>query len=243
MQIALVTLSSVDDGVPHELLRDIAQKSPSVEFGILLSRQRAGQPRYPSLKWLSGLRKQANSLHLSAHLCGAYVEKALRGELAAEIRELLPMFRRVQFNFKGIGEVKSIPTDRFFHLLMALQKDGLEIIFQQSGVGIPLLHSAHVRGISVVPLYDASGGGGVVPDTWPEPRGSFVGYAGGLSPENLSYELHRIEEAAASRRELNVWIDAESGLRTPDDCFDVERAKAFLRIAEEWSQVRVGMAS
>ena len=95
-----------------------------------------------------------------------------------------------------------------------------------------LYHMADVRGIKVSLLFDASGGEGGVPELWPVPqKGAFCGYAGGLCSDNLRLQLQKIAEVAGN---AEIWIDAESGLRSGDDAFDLEKVRMFLEIAKEW---------
>lgn len=75
-------------------------------------------------------------------------------------------------------------------------------------------------------LVDASGGQGITPERWQTPRTSCpVGFAGGLSPENLKVELEKIMWVARP----GFWIDMESSLRV-DGRFDVDRARQAVRV-------------
>lgn len=85
-----------------------------------------------------------------------------------------------------------------------------------------------------VPLFDASGGLGKLPESWPQPWAPYCGYAGGLSPENAE------EQIAAIRRKANFarhWIDVETGVRDADDNFDLGKVHDFLSIAKEFVDI------
>ncbi|MGY4224421.1 phosphoribosylanthranilate isomerase [Bradyrhizobium sp. USDA 4503] len=71
-------------------------------------------------------------------------------------------------------------------------------------------------------LFDRSGGAGVAPTAWPmHPGGDrLVGYAGGISPDNIGGVMSVLEQMPG-----RYWIDIESGVRT-DDRFDIEKCRA-----------------
>ena len=79
----VVTVTGADDNTRPEELASLAQKFPFVEFGILVGNH-PGTPRYPSATWrddLSDVAVRNRSLHLSAHLCGRWVESFLTGDV------------------------------------------------------------------------------------------------------------------------------------------------------------------
>ena len=83
-------------------------------------------------------------------------------------------------------------------------------------------------------LFDKSGGRGQSPEQWSAPLpGVTCGYAGGLGPENLAFELDRIHVAANGSP---FWIDMEGKLRTGSDKFDLDHAKACLDIAGQYQR-------
>ena len=67
-------------------------------------------------------------------------------------------------------------------------------------------------------LFDRSAGTGAVPDSWPAHPGHsrFVGYAGGLRPDNLAGLLPLLGAGGGP-----YWVDMESGVRDAEDRFDV----------------------
>lgn len=86
--------------------------------------------------------------------------------------------------------------------------------------------------MDAVPLFDTSGGAGIVPRVWPIPLASipYHGYAGGLGPETLERELERIAEAAGDTR---VWIDMERRVRSEDDeRLDLDKVRRVLALCE-----------
>ncbi len=74
-------------------------------------------------------------------------------------------------------------------------------------------------------LVDASGGRGITPAAWEAPAtAKRVGFAGGLSPENMGWQLPLIRSVAKP----DFWVDMESSLRDPADQFSVTRAQAAI---------------
>lgn len=84
-------------------------------------------------------------------------------------------------------------------------------------------------------LYDSSYGYGVSPENWNAPVYIThpMGYAGGLSPENVSENLDKISEKLPSN--YYTWIDAEGRLMKPGTRqFDIERARQYVQNALVW---------
>ena len=94
-----------------------------------------------------------------------------------------------------------------------------------------LVKDAIYQGVGCVPLYDKSGGAGVVPNTWPPAiDGVYSGYAGGLGPSNIADELPKIEVAA---RGNPFWIDMETHVRTDNGAkLDMDKVVSCLEACE-----------
>jgi phosphoribosylanthranilate isomerase len=109
---------------------------------------------------------------------------------------------------------------------------GKQFIFQLDDVNNDLLGLAQANSVNAVPLFDLSGGNGILPEHWPKAtKYGFCGYAGGLSPENLEEQLAIIDQCTDGP----VWVDAESMVRSNgDQQFDLEKVERFLQIAEKW---------
>lgn len=233
-----VTFTGADDSVdPQELVR-LSDRFPFVEWGILFSRARLGSPRYPSQTWLTVLRHcvEDRSLKLSAHLCGRWVRDfviSARFTWLQEFPTLAPLFQRVQLNFHGEYHQRGAGFETM--LLAHSEREatttrpaqpGKRFIFQCDGVNDEVVRDLATWGCAV-PLFDTSGGAGVVPNGWPPSwPGIYCGYAGGLSPDNVLEELKRIEGAAGPER---VWIDMERRVRSEDDTkFDIAKVHRVL---------------
>lgn len=232
-----VAVTGADDGVPPSELMALSREFPWAEFGILFSAKREGSSRYPGRAWLEKLVEchegDGRRAKLSAHLCGSYVRRVSEGDFwfKKDHARIEDRFGRLQFNLSG-----ALPASAPL-FLDALGEEGGRQIVLQVGEGrdaaLALLLDARGRGLDAVPLFDRSGGAGLVPDQWPgAPPGIYRGYAGGLGPDNLEDELNRISEAAGPER---VWVDMETKVRSGGDSrFDLALVARCLEVSRRW---------
>ena len=235
--IKVVTLTGADDSINPQDLFSLSAEFPFVEWGILFSRASEGKPRYPSRRWVHRLYEEwcrSNlPLNFCGHICGRWVRDICAGTWTIldydkeNPPEVMDMFKRFQLNFHA--QVHSLSESPFIE---GLKKTAhRQFIFQLDNVNNSILNIAQYNGIDAVPLFDLSGGAGVLPEEWPRANG-YCGYAGGLSPENLATQLPLIAEVAGDGP---IWIDAETRVRSEDDqLFDLEKVRNFLDIAKEW---------
>lgn len=243
-KIDRVTITGPDDSISPEDLLPLAQEFPFVEWGILASASSSGKcNRFPSFAWIENLRRLPLTMNLSLHLCGRWVRDLLIGRMSFE-GNIATHFQRVQLNFHA--ENTECKPDAF---RAVIQEFGpRQFIFQIDGNGgnkhlDALLDSADKIGFSVdaVPLFDVSGGAGILPGTWPKPQWMaddkahcYHGYAGGLGPENLAEQIPLILEAAGPNCP-RIWIDMETRVRSTDDRqFDLEKVRRCLEIARPY---------
>lgn len=217
-------MTSVD-----ELIR-LYREYPFVEWGVLYSATQEGQGRYPSMRWVDDLSKMIDSRRegepkprFALHVCGRAVEEFLRGE--GHVFQVARRFGRVQLNFTAAKPSWS-------NLVAEACKRHFSIITQHNAANESLSLSLQKQPNHAV-LFDASGGRGIAPLSWPAAFewAKPCGYAGGLGPETLEREIPRIHTAARGRA---YWIDMESKLRDEQDRFDLQRAEHCLRIVESF---------
>jgi hypothetical protein len=272
MKIEKVTITGADNDVDPEALIQISQEFPEVEWGFVLSKKQESNPRYPSHSWLRKLLSAVEAAYLTGassdgkyffracgHLCGSWMRDAMAGNWSVldDRSDIIRIFDRFQLN---LGEdSKRIDPTVFVRSLTRRALQHKSIILQwKLGLGSAGDHHIHKiitsPGTNVYPLFDSSGGQGIVPKHWPsqptkvlnrgaasvtmkEMRGRgrqtpvFTGYAGGLSPYNLDAELRRIAAVADGC----IWIDAETGVRDTRNKFSPEMAREFLSIARQFS--------
>lgn len=231
MKLDRVTFTGADESVNPQDLIALSQKYPWIEWGILFSINQGG-PRFPGLRWIKHLLSLATNkypdMKLSAHLCGKWVRDLVK-DGSGTWWSLLPnhlreRFQRVQLNFHGHWHE---PHVLFIDLIeKRLMKE--EFILQCDGTNdVTAQKFAELK--TAVPLFDTSGGAGVLPKEWPTAfSGVYCGYAGGLGPDSMQAELGRIAEAASDER---FWIDMERKVRSEDDeKFDLAKVQAVLDI-------------
>ncbi len=226
-----VTVTGADDSVSVKDMLPIQQEFPFIEWGILLSKSQEGGRRFPSLKWIDKLSEHKGELNLSGHLCGRWVRDICNGvdSLFVDRPVFRGLFARYQLNFHSyVHQIKD--RDAF---LSAVRNLGAEqVIFQLDDVNNDLLSEAQRMNVNAVPLFDTSGGAGRLPTEWPEALSVYSGYAGGLSPENLTEQMEAIAKKCGDDP---IWIDAETRLRSSHDrVFDLEKVRRFLEEAKPW---------
>ena len=231
-----VTITGADDLVDPKILRELSDEFPFVEWGILRSVSREGEPRYPSADWREKLEAVAMrtdkpgeldtrlDMRLSAHFCGQLVRDTLAGD-EKWFKSLPAEYDRVQLNgFHFTREVEELIGR--FDVEWIIQAKTAEMLHEVENIRIEMSSNPNITA-----LWDVSGGQGIEPAVWPSSPGILsLGYAGGITPENVAQVIQNIMTVT----EKPFWIDLESGVRT-DDKFDLvkvrsllERAKPFL---------------
>jgi hypothetical protein len=248
MNLDRVTITGADESVSPRSLLDLSAEFPFVEWGILVSSSHTGfgehSPRFPSQVWIDRLLDACGpsgaypAPALSLHVCGKWVRDLLMGNISVPSRlGERQAFQRVQLNFHA--ERVTCNPRPFFNALLAMGPR--QYIFQIDGAdGNKHLESLYAlndsdHSIDAVPLFDTSGGAGVLPRQWPRPQymstdRDFIyhGYAGGLGPDTLPDELPKIDAASAGAR---IWIDMERRVRSDDDeQFDLVKVRRCLEL-------------
>lgn len=237
--VSKVTVTGADDSIRPETLIEIAAEFPFVEFGILLSRNAMGKNRFPSKEWLRQMIAECSGrgIQFSGHICGAWVREILAGKWPKwdfyNIHDSFispDVFKRWQINTHA--QPHNVDFIQLPYILLELEKNEQSVIFQYDDVNTELVsRSVKAKADNVSALFDLSHGAGILPSSWPKPiEGVPCGYAGGLSPENVSEQLSKLESAVG---DSTIWIDAETKLRSADDqVFDIEKVRAFLAAAK-----------
>lgn len=250
MKLTKVTLTGADDGTNPAALFEISEMYPFVEWGILLSRNSGGLPRYPSEDWLQNLcdvygHQSSPMPSFSGHLCGSYVRDLLVGDFQFITNDLLEpfefLFERVQINTNGQTHLfNEEAIYKLFHLYGTgqdgLSEEGIEFIFQSDHANNDLLshavRSSEANGADMSILFDTSHGKGIVPvHIRVPPAGQKCGYAGGLSADNILYELDEIGKVVG---DAEIWIDMETSLRSDGNGtnFDLRKCRDILALVE-----------
>lgn len=235
MNLNRVTITGADDSVDPRELIELSKRFPFVEWGILLSASNMSSMRYPSLHWIAkfcdACSESTDHTAISFHVCGRWVRDICAGNwtpLFTNIGPMLDCGRRIQLNFHAYEHLLG---ERFMSAANDRSKEhDWQLIFQCDGVNDHLVSIAYDFGMNAVPLYDKSGGAGVIPADWPSAmKGIYSGYAGGLGPENLADEIPKIEQAANGG---TYWIDMETKVRSDHNRqFDLDKVTRSLEIS------------
>lgn len=229
MKINKVTITGADEKVNQLRLKELSEKFPFVEWGILFSSSKIGKQRYPSIDWIAALLD--HNVPLSAHFCGWWSKQILEESNMILIHNLTEQFKRVQLNYnfntnKGLINFEPI-------IKIAKENPDRSIIFQYNKSNKSILDFLAVRDIpnNINFLYDSSGGRGTEIETIGNPIHNFyTGYSGGLKLTNIVNVCDLIEQCP---NENECWIDLESGVRT-DNEFDLYLVEAILNIVSKY---------
>jgi hypothetical protein len=232
--IKVVTMTGADESVKPGQLFDLSRKFPFVEWAILVSRNSTGaRARFPSIDWIKKLIDVAATtkhsdapMKLSLHLCGDYVREVLWGDIDfvyEDLQGIWPAFDRVQINTHGIAH--DFDGKRLVETLTAFPEK--EFIFQYDNMNDGALNSCIDARVNCSALFDMSHGAGIAPKHWPDLLPDVkCGYAGGISPTNISGHVASINELVGNKE---TWIDMETHVRSSNDKqFDLSKVNDCL---------------
>jgi hypothetical protein len=218
-----ITFTGIDGWTEIFDLQVIQQQWPMVEFGVLLSAHwYENGTRYFNPDALR--RLQYEHLNLSCHLCGSIAKEAVRNNFIPVIdlcKGRFDIFKRCQLNIAGY-------KDNPERLVLCAPDTLEEIIVQQKSANDVDLWKSGLPNPKLSVLLDASGGRGITSDIVALDTPLKVGYAGGLSVENIVETLRFLENSPAVKQ---YWVDMESSVRT-NDVFDVDKVYAVMDAIE-----------
>lgn len=226
MPLTHITLTGAGRATPLASLIELSQIYPLVEWGLLYSPGRAGaEPRYPSYQWLSDSARTLleAGCRVSLHLCGDAVPE-FADPLPTLTRTLASCFDRVQINIAP-KHIAAIDWNLLAEQIVRFKRP----VITQQNAGTEALNKAIIAANHCV-LFDASLGRGIEATSWPSYWDSKAacGYAGGLSPENITDQMPKIAAAAGGHP---FWIDCEGRIRDERDELSLERCELMLKRA------------
>jgi phosphoribosylanthranilate isomerase len=214
-----VTLTGVGNNTDLRELADLSLEFPGVvEWGVLMSSKKAGEPRYPTLKKIEQIINLPT--RFSLHLCGDYARQVNGLGNCKDVQAIItPNVRRIQVNSKDY----TLQYCYYFR-----QQIGRPVIIQWREKQWPI--GEWVEKFDW--LYDCSGGTGKKPESWPIAENGFsmLGYAGGIGPDNVM-EVVKTLRATADRGAW-FWIDMETQLRN-EECFSLKKCRQVLKAVQE----------
>lgn len=213
MRIDKVTITGVDDNVDYKDLVSLQREFPFVEWGVLFSKSKEGQERYPSRNWVMGIPEVLN---LSAHFCGWHARQVLEEQNFGLISLLPPNVKRVQlnYNFQQAG-----PPWNLFKLKEYMREiKNPSVILQYNKANHTTLDNfmqANILPTNIHFLYDSSGGRGKEIDrsVLAPPFVNYTGYSGGITPLNAEDIINNVLEVCKNI-DHSCWFDMETGVRT-----------------------------
>lgn len=232
MILKKVTFTGLDNYTDVDQLIEIWSKNQWIEWGILYSKRACGQASaFPSKEKI--LKLMFNNMHKSLHLCGESASDLLEhGKIDSEVLYLMSCVNRVQLNFNA----KKINTNlnKFFSriedfhqsFILPVNEDNQNLIGIISNYTVDEFHY----------LFDHSSGRGVemkIPSN-PIPD-KICGWCGGFNPSNLESMLLILESSLP--KDLSIWIDLQSGVRT-DDRFDSDKVKKCVDIINKFNETK-----
>lgn len=181
MKINRVTITGADDLTNISDLVEITNKFPFVEWGILFSKNKEGQYRYPKKEWINQVTKAG--IPLSAHLCGAYTRDIFEKYDTSFLKKLKGNWKRVQlnYNFKNQGDYSQCCN--VAQMLQEVNDKNYIFQFNKSNENF-IKGLVHVEVTNWDILFDSSGGRGTQIKILQEPfKNIYTGYSGGIDPE------------------------------------------------------------
>ena len=213
-----ISFAGVDQFTDINKVKKLSSAYP-IQWGILCSKTRMGQEnRYPALETMVRFTDNTNC-NLGLHLCGVYAKEALFGN-RPDVMELLPTsnVETIQVNTKLFWGSE--------HMKYWLKN--LKDYSEEMNAKIVMQHDrtdcfpGHIE--DFIWMYEASGGNGVEPSTWPiNDDKNLVGYAGGINPDNALRIVQTLQTKAHK-----YYIDMESGIRT-DDKLDLDKCYSICK--------------
>lgn len=229
MRLRHITFTGIDRRTDVRRLKEIQERWPLAEFGVLTSYHwYENTQRYLNPQFLPNLF--GRGLNLALHICGSAAHDAMDGfwnRINRHTVEYLYMglFQRVQLNVANRSDnpdrLASTPPNCRTEVIIQ-QRPGDAALFEHS------LWVGRVNGRNVSMLIDDSGGQGIDSPISIYQSAEKIGYAGGISPDNVADKLRYLFENV---RQGEFWIDMESGVRT-GDWFDLDKVRRVLEICE-----------
>lgn len=224
--LEIITFTGVGQDTGLGRLAEIAGRYPGAEFAVLAG-SRTGQddPLYPPLETIWEVQHVLP--RTAVHLCGKYAREAA-GEApeSGMLGSICRGFGRVQVNLPAAPRHSREERNRLYSLLrLADRVDAETVVLQHRGPW----REVPTDDVRIEYLHDLSGGEGVDSiDRWPDPpRHRRAGYAGGLGPGNIVRAL----DFAGRHPTAHLWLDMQSGIRTPRNRLDPGLVELVCRAA------------
>lgn len=246
MMLEIITCSGANEYTDIDLLVSLLQRYPRAELGIQVSGKKAAfsTARY---WWIETLFKtMVEKMYLfsiSLHINNDWVESFCQGQVPKELDKWLntyhfatgePFIKRVQLNFK-IGREKTPDLTKLLQAIESCPKQ--RFIFSYNESNVAFIQQVYESGLKFDLLCDDSHGEGILPDNYSSPVYPDImqGYAGGLSPENVTEKLWQICKVVPLCKKFT--IDAEGKLKDESGHFSLKKCEKYLEKASHWDEI------
>ena len=248
MIIKYITCSDPHEDVSHSDVLRLLRYAPQVEIGMqaLPASMSTGKPRN---KWFNGLLQLVQNidmrLNVAVHVNYQWCDEICSGKIPGEIQQWMgmrrafertPVIKRWQLN---IGDNTKNWDTRAVAKLISDHPEH-EFIFPYNDTVRNKIDELNKTGVPFSLLYDSSYGYGKLPEQWNPPvyDNHMMGYAGGLSPENIAENLDKIAQQVPEN--YRMWIDAEGRLMRPGTReFDPQRALTYIKNTLAWNKQHI----
>lgn len=202
--ISVCTFTGIDAKTDLNRVRQISERFPFVEFGVLLTLSpEDNDARYMDISVVKLVLRELHGVNTALHICGKAVDAFVSGE--PKVRQLCLDADRVQLNFKA-----DIARFTIEELDKVISRVPVKVITQHFPSNSKLVDQINSSNHQI--LHDLSGGRGIATTNWSPPfEHKITGYAGGLGPETIDEMLPKIIEASGAS---SCWIDMENRIRT-----------------------------
>ncbi|MBR1825253.1 MAG: hypothetical protein IJ770_01550 [Alphaproteobacteria bacterium] len=246
MNLVFITCSGTNEFTDIEKLVALMQEFPLGEIAVQVSEKQSpkGGARLEWVRELAAYLNENNvAVNAALHVNRAWVEELCRGVVVPELQNLLrlrdiyglPLFKRLQLNFKlGRDAVREDCDDTVLALQNRIKR---RFILSYNESNARLIRQLYLKGLHFDCLFDSSFGAGIAPDSRQAPVFTDIlqGYAGGISPDNVETELGKIAKAVENSPTLgNVYIDAQKGLEDEQTHLSLDKCRQYLDTATAW---------
>ena len=246
MNLVFITCSGTNEFTDIRELVALMQEYSLGEIAVQVSEKQspAGGAR---IEWVHELAAYLNdnkiAINAALHINRRWVEDLCRGIVAPELQDLmelqdhydLPLFKRLQLNFKlDRDDVHEDCDDELVELQHRIKR---RFILSYNESNEHLIRRLYLKGLRFDVLFDSSFGAGIAPDSRKAPAFPDIlqGYAGGITPDNVRAELDKIAKAVENAPAIgDVYIDAQKGLEDEQTHLSLDKCRQYLANATEW---------
>lgn len=238
--LSKITLAGADETTDIKSLVALCKNFKLSEIAIHVSEKNAtfNTDAYWWLREFFLLDLYGKDCCVALHINDIWAENFSNGDISPELETFLsmqyhdetPFIKRVQLNFQTFSKSK-LQT-----LVNVIQRfPDIRFVFSYNEASKEFIQKLYATGATFDCLFNASFGKGILPEKRPSPMIDTIyhGYAGGLSPENVTSELDKIKQQLTPT--ASFYIDAKSNLQDDDGHFSIDKSILFLKKATTWA--------